>query len=50
MKDIGFFREIMGLNKPKPDVKAQRQASINAEIEKVKRQHSRPNSRSSLAR
>ncbi|WIA40345.1 hypothetical protein OEZ86_013711 [Tetradesmus obliquus] len=41
LKDIGFFREIMGLNRPKPEVKAQRQASMKAEIEKIKRQHSR---------
>ncbi|KAF8063081.1 hypothetical protein HT031_003920 [Scenedesmus sp. PABB004] len=46
LKDVGFFREVMGLNRPKPDVKAARQATIAAEIERIKRQHSRGAARS----
>lgn len=49
MKDVGFFREIMGLNKPKPNVKAQMQAERAAEIERIKRQHSRSGVRSRAA-
>lgn len=51
MKDVGFFREIMGLNKPKPDEKAQRQAEVAAEIDRIKRQAARGlHSRSSSSR
>jgi len=46
LKDIGFFREIMGLNKPKLAKKKEQQAHVQAEIERIKRQHSRSASRS----
>ncbi|GBF87747.1 hypothetical protein Rsub_00458 [Raphidocelis subcapitata] len=41
LKEIGFFRDIMGVNRPSPSQLAQRRAATAAEIERVKRQHSR---------